>query len=76
MGLREICWFGSVRDSLQVHVNTVMKFNVCGSVHLGNKCFYSSPTECTISYVLEKLFSWRWMLWRPKHVELINFSRT
>jgi hypothetical protein len=26
------------------------KFNVCGSVHLGNKCFYSSPTECTVQY--------------------------
>jgi hypothetical protein len=23
-----------------------------------------------------QLRSWRWMLWRPKHVELINFSRT
>jgi hypothetical protein len=30
--------------------------NVCGSAHLGNKCFYSSSTECTLSYVLEKFY--------------------
>jgi hypothetical protein len=35
----------------------LFKFNVFGSVHLGNKCFYSSPTESTISYVFETFIS-------------------
>jgi hypothetical protein len=32
------------------------KFNVCGSVHLGNM-FYSNPTGCTIFFFLEKFLA-------------------
>jgi hypothetical protein len=47
--------FNEYNVTAVIWLQCMVLFDVCGSVHLGNKCCYFSPTECTI--FLKSLFA-------------------